>query len=142
MSGRSVIVSPHSILLDSEALSALAADDRRMQPWVAFARRTDSTMHASTAVLAEVTDGRSRDANVRRVVKAVRLQEVTPDIGCRAGALRAAASSRRKVPDLTVDAIVAATAMTLPGHVVVLTSDDGDLSNLLDGTTVRVERIG
>lgn len=140
---RSAIVRPHSILLDSEALSALAADDRRMQPWAAFARRTDSTLHASTVTLAEATDGSARDANVRRVAKAVRLQDVTPDIGYRAGALRAAASSsRRKLRDLTVDAIVAATALTLPGRVVVLTSDDSDLSLLLEGSPVRVEWIG
>jgi predicted nucleic acid-binding protein len=131
------------MLLDSEALSALAADDRRMQPWVAFARRTDSTLHASTVTLAEVTDGSSRDANVHRVAKALRIEDVTTAIGYRAGALRAAASSsRRKVRDLTVDAIVAATALALPGRVVVLTSDDNDLNLLLDGTSVRVERIG
>jgi predicted nucleic acid-binding protein len=143
VSGRFAIVGPHSILLDSEALSALAADDQRMQPWVVFTRRTDSTLHASTVTLPEVTDGSSRDANVVRVAKAVRLQEVTPGIGYHAGSLRAAASSsRRKVRDLTVDAVVAATALTLPGPVVLLTSDDSDLSLLLDGTPVRVERLG
>jgi predicted nucleic acid-binding protein len=131
------------MLLDSEALSALAADDRRMQPWATFARRTDSTLHASTVTLAEVTDGSSRDANVQRVAKALRIEDVTTAIGYRAGALRAAASSsRRKVRDLTVDAIVAATALALPGPVVVLTSDDNDFTVLLDGTPVRVERIG
>jgi predicted nucleic acid-binding protein len=143
VSGRSAIVRPHSILLDSEALSALAADDRRLLPWVAIARRTDSPLHASTVTLAEVTDGGSRDANVRRVVKAIRLQDVTPEIGYHAGALRAAASSSRRKPrDLTIDAVVAATALTLPGPVVVLTSDESDLNLLLDATSVRVERIG
>jgi predicted nucleic acid-binding protein len=142
VSARSAIVRPHSILLDSQALSALAANDRRMQPWAAFARRTDSTLHASIVTLAEVSDGSSRDANVRRVASTVRLQAVTPDIGYHAGALRAAASSsRRKLRDLTVDAVVAATALALAGRVVVLTSDESDLSLLLDGSSVRVERI-
>jgi predicted nucleic acid-binding protein len=114
-----------------------------MQPWAAFVRRTDSTLHASTVTIAEVTDGSSRDVNVRRVAKAVRLQDVTPDIGFHAGALRAAAaSSRRKQRDLTVDAIIAATALTLLGRVVVLTSDESDLGLLLDGSPVRIERIG
>jgi predicted nucleic acid-binding protein len=142
VSSRSPIVRPYSILLDSEALSALAGDDRRMQPWAAFARRTDSTLHASTITLAEVTDGTPRDANVRRIAKAVRLQDVTAEIGYRAGALRAAASSsRRKLRDLTVDAVVAATALTLLGPVVVLTSDESDLSRLLQASHVRVEPI-
>ena len=114
-----------------------------MQPWVTFARRTDSPLHACTVTLAEVTDGSARDANVRRVVKAIRLAPVTPDIGYRAGALRAAASPlRRKLRDLTVDAVVAATALTLAVPVVVLTSDDSDLTLLLGGSPVRVERIG
>jgi predicted nucleic acid-binding protein len=143
VTARFVIVGPHSIVLDSEALSALAADDRRMQPWAAFARRTDSTLHVCTVTLAEATDGSPRDANVRRVVKAVRLRDLTPEIGYQAGALRAAASSSRRKPrDLTVDAVVAATALALSGPVVVLTSDDSELNLLLDGSPVRVERIG
>lgn len=114
-----------------------------MQPWATFARRTDSLLHASTVTLAEVTDGSARDANVRRVAKAIRLEPLTPDIGYHAGALRAVATaSRRKLRDLTVEAIVAATALTLAVPVVVLTSDDSDLTLLLGGSPVRVERIG
>ena len=136
-----MIVRPHSILLDAEALASLAADGRRMQAWATVARRTDSTLHASTLTLAEVTDGTARDAGVRRITKAIRLAEVTEDIGYRAGRLRAAAAvTRRKTRDLTVDAVVAATALVLPPPVVVLTSDAGDLRLLLAGTAVRVER--
>lgn len=138
-----MIVRPHAFLLDAESLSALAADDRRMQAWATVARRTDSTLHASTVTIAEVTDGRSRDVAVRRIVKAIRLEVVTEDIGFRAGRLRAAAASgRRKPTDLTVDAVVAATALSLPAPVVVLTSDPGDLRLLLAGTSVEVEGIG
>jgi len=136
------IVRPHALLLDSEALSALASDDRRIQPWASFARRTDSTFHASTVTLAEVTDGSAGDANVRRVMKAIRLEAVSAEIGYAAGALRApAAKSRRKARDLTVDAVVAATALALRAPVVVLTSDDSDLALLLQDTSVRVERL-
>lgn len=137
-----MIVRPHSILLDSDALSALAAGRRSMQAWATVARRTDSVLYASTLTLAEVTDGTARDAEVRRFVKAVRLQPVTEQIGYRAGGLRASgAVVRRKPRDLTVDAVVAATALTLPGATIVLTSDQSDLRLLLDGTDVRVERI-
>lgn len=107
------------------------------------ARRTDSILYASTATLVEVTDGRLRDARVRRAVKALRLREVTEAIGFRAGGLRAGAvASRSKPRDLTVDSIVAATALELPPPVVVLTSDVGDLRLLLSDSAIRVESIG
>lgn len=137
-----MIVRPHSVLLDAEAISALAAGERRMQAWATVARRTDSTLHASTHTLAEVIDGTSRDAGVRRIAKTLRLEEVTEDIGYRAGRLRAsAAPTRRKPRDMTVDAVVAATALALPAPVVVLTSDRGDLRVLLADTPVVVQKI-
>jgi len=137
-----VIAKPHSLLLDSDALSALAAGGQRMQAWATVARRTDSVFYASTLTLAEVTDGSPRDANVRRVVKAIRIAEVTQDVGYLAGSLRAhAGAARRKVRDLTVDAVVAATALTLPGPTVVITSDPSDLRLLLDGTAIGIEAI-
>ena len=138
-----MIARPHSILLDAEALSALAENDRRIQVWMLVARRTDSILYASTATLVEVTDGSLRDARVRRAVKALRLREVTEAIGFRAGGLRAGAvASRSKPRDLTVDSIVAATALELPPPVVVLTSDMGDLRLLLSDSAIRVESIG
>lgn len=138
-----MIARPHSILLDAEALSALAENDRRIQVWMLVARRTDSILYASTATLVEVTDGSLRDARVRRAVKALRLREVTEAIGFRAGGLRAGAvASRSKPRDLTVDSIVAATALELPPPVVVLTSDVGDLRLLLADSSIRVESIG
>jgi predicted nucleic acid-binding protein len=98
---------------------------------------------ASAITLAEVTDGTARDARVRRAAKALRVEEATAEIGHDAGRLRAgAASPRRKARDMTVDAVVAATALALRGPVVVLTADDGDLDLLLDGTPVKVERVG
>lgn len=137
-----MIVRPHSLLLDSEALSALALGERRMQAWAEVARRTDSILYASTVTLAETTDGSPRDSRVRLAAKAVRLVPVSDDIGYRAGALRAAAAARRrKARDLTVDAIVAATTASLTPPVVVLTSDVTDIELILDGTSVRVEGI-
>ena len=37
-----MIVRPQAILLDAQALSALAEGERRMQAWATVARRTDS----------------------------------------------------------------------------------------------------
>ena len=137
-----MIVRPHSMLLDAEALSALARDDRSMQAWATFAKRSDSIIYASCLTLVEVTDGSARDSAVRRAVKAVRLVDVDPEIGYRASELRAAVgTSRRKLRDLTVDAVVAATALALPSPVVVLTSDPDDLRLLLADHDVRVEAL-
>lgn len=136
-----MITRPHSILLDAGALSALAASERRLQAWATVARRTDSVLYSSTVTLAETTDGSARDALVRRAAKAVRLVPVSDAIGYRAGALRAAASGRRKPRDLTVDALVAATALTLPPPAIVLTTDPSDLRRLLLDTDVAVEGI-
>lgn len=138
-----MIVRPQSILLDAEALSALAHGERRMQAWAEVARRTDSILYASTATLAEVTDGSARDAYVRRLTKgAVRLVDVDDAIGYGAGALRAAAAAgRRKPRDLTVDALIAATAASLIPPVVVLTSDVDDLKLLLSERDIKVEAI-
>lgn len=61
----------------------------------------------------------------------------------RAGALRARAGRvRRKRRDLTVDAIVAATAVELPRSVVI-TADkpDLDLELLVDGFDVKVSAV-
>lgn len=135
-----MIIRPHSILLDAEALSALAAGERIMQAWATAARRSDSILHISAVTLAEVTDGTARDAAVRRISKALRIDPVSEQIGYSAGRLRAgAATTRRKPRNLTVDAIVAATALALPDPVVVLTADVGDLRRLLADTDVRVE---
>ncbi len=136
-----MIERPYSLLLDSEALSALAEGRRSMQVWATIARRTDSVLYASTLTLTEVVDGSTRDVAVRRVIRAVRLEAVTEQIAYRAGGLRARGIGRRKPRDLTVDAVVAATALTLPGPTIVLTSDHGDLGLLLDGTPVRIESI-
>ena len=138
-----MIVRPYSIALDSEALSALSLRDPQIRLWAEMARRTDSVLYASAATLAEVADGTPRDARIRIAVKAVRVVPVTTEIGFRAGSLRStAAPSRRKRRDLTVDALVAATALSLPAPVIVLMSDPNDVRLLLSGTSVRVEQLG
>ena len=137
-----MIVRAHSFLLDSEALSLLVADDRSMQAWATVARRTDSILYASALTIAEVTDGSARDAEVRRAIKALRVVDVDDTIAYGAGRLRASGvRARRKPRDMTVDAVVASTALLLPAPVVVLTSDSEDFELLLEGEPVLVERV-
>jgi len=130
-----------SFLLDSEALSALARQTLEMQEWVTYARRRNFAIFVSAATLDEVLDGSARDAAVYRVLKPLTILPVTAEIGGAAGKLRKVASSLRSKPrDLTVDAIVAATACR---PVVILTSDSGDFRLMLgDSKDVSVTRIG
>jgi len=134
----------YSILLDAHALSEYANDTNIFRPWLKMARGSGSEFFASTATLAEVTDGTSRDANIRRVARNVDLVPVSKEIGYDAGRLRArAANLRRKPRDLTVDAIVAATALDIPPPVIVLTSDKPDLELMLaDYQGIQVHDIG
>ncbi|GAB7007087.1 hypothetical protein JCM18899A_45600 [Nocardioides sp. AN3] len=126
-----------TVVLDATALASTAAEDRISLEWVKAALRADRPLCISAVTIAEVTDGSSRDTRVRRLVNQVTVHDVTPAIAHAAGAMRARVR-RRKQRDLTVDAVVAATAASLPGPVVVLTSDPDDLTALLEGTTVRV----
>lgn len=139
MSGRRA----YSFVLDCEALSAAARANRVMQPWLELARRTDSVLYVSALTLAEATDGTADDVRVRRMLKATRVIPVTEPIGYEAGRLRrSATSARRKARDLTVDAVVAATALAIPDPaVVILTGDPDDLSLLTQGTSIAVEPI-
>lgn len=138
-----MITVPCSVLLDAEAVSALASQSLRIYPWLAAVAQTGSTLYVSAATLAETTDGTARDANVRCVVASHAIvRPVDQQVGFSAGRLRAAASRGRKKPrDLTIDALVAATALTLQPPVIVLTADVGDFAALLEGAAVRVHSI-
>lgn len=136
------VYAPQSVLLDAQARARLAARARSIQGWATVVERSSSTLWSSTLTLTEVTDGSERDARVRQAVKAIRLHPVTPEIAYLGGRLRAAATATRRKPrDLTVDAVVGATAMSLPAPTIVLTSDPEDLSRLLAGTRIRVEKV-
>jgi predicted nucleic acid-binding protein len=126
-----------TVVLDAEAVSRLIERTQAAQAWATFIRRQKARLHVSSLTLAELAIGTSRDAALRHAVSRMATHDVTPDIAFTAGAMRARVR-RRKQRDLTVDAVVAATAASLPGPVVVLTSDPADLTALLEGTDVRV----
>ncbi|MCL2850421.1 MAG: hypothetical protein FWE61_10315, partial [Micrococcales bacterium] len=111
------------VVLDAEAVSLLASADRAMYCWAQLAHDADAVLRTSSLTLTETTDGTPRAARVHNALRifAVRTIEVTDDIAVTAGRLRAqAAKTRRKARDLTVDAVVAATALALPAPVLVL----------------------
>jgi predicted nucleic acid-binding protein len=129
-----------TVVLDASALSAAARGTAGMLAWFTAALECDRLPVVSALTITEATDGSVRDAQVRRVLRRLDVRDVTPERAFAAGAMRAGVR-RRKQRDLTVDAVVAATAASLPGPVVVLTSDASDLTALLEGTDVRVAEI-
>ena len=133
--------SPRSILFDAQALTLLAQKAQRVHAWTTYAESIYARLYISSLTFAETTDGSARDANVRRAIKPLITRPVTDEIALRAGALRAS-TTRRKPRNLTVDAVVAATALTLPSPVVVLTGDPDDLRLLLVDTHIMVEPVG
>jgi predicted nucleic acid-binding protein len=128
------------LILDSEAVSALAEKRKGMAERLAAAQRADHRVVIPTVVLAEVATGAPADAANWHVLGKVPTVELRQRVAMRAGALRARADRvRRKKRDLAVDAIVAATAVDLAPSVVI-TADQPDLELLVDGD-VKVSRI-
>lgn len=129
------------LILDSEAVSALAHRRRGMAERLAAAQIADHRVLIPTVVLAEVATGSASDAVLWHVLNRVPTVGLPEAVSMRAGALRSRAEHRRrKKRDLTVDAIVAAIAVELAPSVV-LTADEADFTLLLAGFDVRVSAL-
>jgi predicted nucleic acid-binding protein len=129
------------LILDSEAVSALAEQRKGMAERLAAAQQADHRVLIPAVVLAEVATGAPTDAAIWHVLGKIPIVDLPQEVAMRAGALRSRAEkSRRKKRDLTVDAIVAATAVQLAPSVVI-TADKSDLELLVDGFDVKVSAV-
>jgi predicted nucleic acid-binding protein len=132
---------PRVLILDSEAVSALVEKRKGMAERLAAAQQADHRVLVPAVVLAEVATGAPSDAAIWHVLSKIPTLDLPQGVAMRAGALRTRAERvRRKKRDLTVDAIVAATAAELAPSVV-LTSDKADLELLVDGFDVKVSAV-
>lgn len=129
MAGRRVAAGG-SLILDSEGLSKLARGDQRARGYLETAIARRARVAVSAITLAEVLRGDKRDAAVHRVLSRITIMSVTPEIARRAGELLGATglSGHR----CAIDAVVAATALTMERPAVLLTSDLDDLSRLVE----------
>lgn len=108
---------------------------------LAAAQQADHRVLIPSVVLAEVATGAPGDAAIWHVLAKVPTLDLPQGVAMRAGALRAGAEQvRRKKRDLTVDSIVAATAVELAPSVVI-TADTSDLELLVEGFDVTVSAI-
>ena len=129
------------LILDSEAVSALAEKRKGMAERLAAAQQADHRVLVPAVVLAEVATGAPSDAAIWHLLGKIPTVDLPQGIAMRAGALRTHADRvRRERRDLTVDAIVAATAVELAPSVVI-TADKTDLELLVDGFDVTVSAI-
>jgi predicted nucleic acid-binding protein len=88
-------------------------------------------------ILAETLTGKPVDAPVRAALRHLTIIPISEGIAARAGALRTAAVPQRHKPrDLTVDALVVATAeRLLPATVI--TADPGDIALLAGSIDIK-----
>jgi predicted nucleic acid-binding protein len=129
------------LILDSEAVSALAERRKGMAERLAAAQEADHRVVIPTVVLAEVATGAPSDAAIWHVLGRIPTVGLPEDVAMRAGALRAGAEKvRRKKRDLTVHAVLAATAVELAPSVVI-TADKPDLELLIGGFDVKVSAV-
>ena len=130
-----------ALILDAEAVSALAEQREGMAERLAAAQQSDHRVLIPAVVLAEVATGAPTDAAIWHVLSKIPTLDLPQGVAMRAGALRTRAGRiRRKKRDLTVDALVAATAVELAPSVV-LTGDTSDFELLVDGYDVRVSAV-
>ena len=129
------------LILDCEAVSALAQKRKGMAERLAAAQQADHRVLIPAVVLAEVATGAPTDAAIWHVLGKIPTLDLPQGVAMRAGALRTRAEKvRRKKRDLTVDAIVAATAVVLAPSVVT-TADTSDLEVLVDGFDVKISAV-
>lgn len=127
-----------SVILDAEAVSSLTKAHRHVLASLKASIATDAEVMYPTIVLTELLTGNPSDASIWRVVNGIEAVDLTSAIAAQAGYLRERAEKvRHKKRDLTVDAVVAATAVAWAPSVII-TSDPEDLKLLTDGHDVRV----
>ena len=119
-----------TLVLDSEGLVKLAAGDSRARAHLETAIARRARVVASAMTLTEVLRGGPRDTAVHRVLSQITLVPVSPELGRRAGELLGATGLPGK--RCSVNAVVAATALERERPVMLLTSDPGDLSRLVE----------
>ncbi|MFD3677894.1 type II toxin-antitoxin system VapC family toxin [Streptomyces sp. NPDC058613] len=127
-----------TLVLDCEGLSRLVRRDRGLLEWLTAAEAEDVRVVISSVTLVEARDPRVSQARFDFAVSRVNVVAPTEAIARRASRLLADAGLHGH--KYALDALVAATALDLPGPATVLTSDPEDLS-VLCGDRVRVVRI-
>ncbi|MFD7422415.1 type II toxin-antitoxin system VapC family toxin [Streptomyces californicus] len=127
-----------TLVLDCEGLSQLVRRAPEITEWLTAAEAEDIRVVASSVTLVEARDPRISQARFDYAVSRVNIVPPTEAVARQASKLLAAAGLHGH--KYALDAIVAATALTSPAPVTVLTSDPEDLL-MLCGPGVRVIKV-
>ncbi|MFJ2936626.1 DNA-binding protein [Streptomyces sp. NPDC087219] len=126
-----------TLVLDSEGLAKAVLRDREVATWLALARADDLRVVASAATLVEVMHPRINRAALEWTLSRLVVEPVTDAVARTAATLLAEAGLHGH--EHAVAAMVAATALSAPGPVTVLTSDPEDLAGLCAGRATVVK---
>lgn len=118
-----------SVVLDASALTAAAREESEVRRVLRRWQADGADMMTTAANLTEVLRGHPRDVNIHRLLASLRIQVIDEHIGRAAGERIGQRGVRGNV---TVDALVAELASSLPRPVVVLTADVDDITALVD----------
>ncbi len=118
-----------SLVLDSEALSLLLRNDRRMAARIEASRQAGVPVLVSALTIVEAVQGKTDLARLKWVLSRLRVEPVSQEDSLTAVALLQDAGGLHG-HKYAIDALVAALALRLPAPVIVLTSDRDDWSKL------------
>jgi predicted nucleic acid-binding protein len=118
-----------SLVLDSEALSLLLRNDRRMAARIEASRQAGMPVLVSALTIVEAVQGKTDLARLRWLLSRLRVEPVSQEDSLTAVTLLRDAGGLHG-HTYAIDALVAALALRAPAPVIVLTSDRDDWSKL------------
>ncbi|MFD5051463.1 PIN domain-containing protein [Streptomyces tendae] len=118
-----------SLVLDSEALSQLLCNDRRMAARIEASRQAGVPVLVSALTIVEAVQGKTHLARLKWVLSRLQVEPVSQEDSLTAVALLRDAGGLHG-HKYAIDALVAALALRVPDPVIVLTSDRDDWSKL------------
>ncbi|WP_406244601.1 PIN domain-containing protein [Streptomyces anulatus] len=128
-----------SLVLDSQALSLLLRNDRRMITRIEAARRVGVPVLVSALTVVETVYGKTDTARLRWVLSRLQVQDVTQADSLTAVQFLSDAGGLHG-HKYAIDALVAAMTLRSPGPVLVMTSDRDDWSKLC-GDRVQIKDV-
>ncbi len=126
-----------TLVLDSEGLAKAVLRDRELTGWLAAARAADERVVTSAVTLVEVIHPKINRAAFDWVISRLSVEPISVEIARppRRCSLRSASTGHK----YAIDAMLAATALSMPDPTTVLTSDPEDLAALCGGRVAVVK---
>ncbi|MGW0859009.1 PIN domain-containing protein [Streptomyces sp. NPDC002690] len=118
-----------SVVLDSQALSLLLRNDRRMAARIEASRQAGVPVIVSALTIVEAVQGKTDMARLHWLLSRLRVEPVSQDDSLTAVALLRDSGGLHG-HKYAIDALVAALALRSPSPAIVLTSDRDDWSKL------------